>query len=317
MPRATPPDEASAAARVHALFATPVGRVLKATLFGAFALLALSLVVRQARAAVHRISTYRIDATDVAFIDLPSFVDDQMKSGLKAGLSDLWPEEPGRLPSLYDAGLDRRLRELLAAHPMIREIEDVDVRYPSEVRVRATIRAPLARFHARVGADRTAQPIFVDVPLDQEAIVLDAVNYGPMLAKRHMVIVTGVGSICPGVGHRWSDRLEQVAEGLEAARVANRLNEELSIPGAPRVEGVDVSAFPAAPKDRGRGEVVLKLSDGRKVQWGRTERDLSGVVREDSYDAKRNRLVDQLEARGTTDHRDLDVRFPPSARAGS
>ena len=317
MPQSLEPADSTAAERIHALFATPLGRTLKATLLGAFAFLLLSLVVRQARAAVHRIPTFRIDAGDVTFVDLPSFVDERMKSGLRGALTDLWPEEGARLPALYDANLDRRLRELLSVHPMIREISDVDVRYPSEVRVRASIRAPQARFRARVGPDRNRQPILVDVPVDQDAVVLDPDTYGPLLSERRFVLVTGVEAICPGIGRRWSDRLEQVAEGLEAARVANRLNEELTIPGAPRVEGVDVAAFPAQPKDRRRGEVVLRLSDGRKVQWGRTERDLGGVVREDAYDVKRNRLVDLLESRGSTDRRELDVRFPPSARAGS
>lgn len=314
-PASTTPD--SSADRLRALLASRLGRTLKATLLGAFAFLVLSLVVRQARAAVHRIPTFRIDASDVVFVDVPSFVDERMRAGIRAELTDLWPEDPTKLPALYDVQLERRLREILSAHSMLREIDDVDVRYPSEVRVRATIRAPQARFRARVAGARTAPPAYVEVPLDQDAIVLDPDTYAPFLKIRHTVMVTGVTSTCPGIGRRWSDRLEQVAEGLEAARVANRLNEELTIPGAPRIESVDVSAFPAAPKDRGRGEVVLKLDDGRRVQWGRTERDLSGVVREDGYDAKRDRLVDQLQARGTADRRDLDVRFPPSTRAGS
>ncbi len=317
MSRTDVPELSTTPERIHALLATPLGRALKATLLGALAFLVLSLVVRQARAAVHRIVAYRIDATDVSFVDLPSFVDERMRAGLLSAVTEFWPDDVAKLPALYDANLDRRLRELLSAHPMLREIEDVDVRYPSDVRVRASIRAPQARFHARVGTDRAGRSVFVDVPVDEEAFVLDPDTYGPMLADRHIVMVTGVEALCPAVGRRWSDRLEQVAEGLAAARVANLLNEELTIPGAPRVKGVDVAAFPAAPKDRRRGEVVLTLSDGRRVQWGRTERDLVGVVREDGYDAKRDRLVDLIEARGTADRRELDVRFPPSTRAGS
>ncbi len=312
-----PPADAPLSARARALFATGVGRTLRTVLVGALAFLVLSVVVRQARAAVHRIPTYRIDPGDVTFVDLPSFVDPTMRGGLRDALTELWPEDPSKLPSLYDVNLDRRLRELLGAHPMLRGIEDIDVRYPSEVRVHATVRLPLARFLARVGNDRRGSPVLVERPVDVDGIVLPPETYGPILHDRHFVLVTGVDALCPGVGRRWSDRLEQVAEGLAAAQVANRLNEDVTIPGAPRVEVVDVSAFPATPKNRGRGEVVFVLGDGRRVQWGRTERDLSGVVREDGYDVKRDRLLDLLQARPATDRRDLDVRFPPSNRAGS
>lgn len=316
MPPPSSREAGSSTERIAALFATPIGRALKTTLVGALAFLVLSVVVRQARAAVHRIPTYRIEADDVAFVDLPSFVDERIRAGLRLALCDLFPDDPKRLPSLYDADAERRLREMLSAHPMIREISDIDVRYPSEVRVHATVRAPLARFRARVGRDRAGQALWIEVPVDPEGVVLDPDTYGPMLAARHFVRVTGVDASCPGIGRRWSDVLpEQVAEGLSAARVANRLNEEMTIPRAPRVDEVDVSAFPASPKNRGRGEVVFKLSDGRRVQWGRTERDLSGVSHEDGYDVKRERLIDLLEARDASDRRELDVRFPPTRRS--
>ena len=115
-------------------------------------------------------------------------------------------------------------------------------------------------------------------------------------------------------GRRWTDTKEQVAEGLAAARVANRLNEELIGLAAPKVEAVDVAGFPATPRSRMKGEVVLMLSDGRTVQWGRTERDLTGVTREDPYDVKRDRLLDLLATRPVTDRRPLDVRFPAGLR---
>lgn len=313
----TPPVDGPFSERARAFFASGVGRALRATLFGAVAFLVLSLVVRQARAAVHRIPTYRIDPTDVTFVDLPSFVDPRMRSGLKEALTDLWPEDSARLPSLYDVNLDRRLRELLGAHPMLRAIDEIDVRYPSEVRVRASVRLPLARFMSRLGNDSKGRPVVAELPVDVDGIVLSPDTYGPILHDRQFVLVTGVEAVCPGTGRRWSDRLEQVAEGLAAAQVANRLNDDVTIPGAPRIARVDVSAFPATPKNRGRGEVVFVLDDARRVQWGRTERDLTGVVREDGYDVKRDRLLDLLQARPSGDTRDLDVRFPPSSRAGS
>jgi hypothetical protein len=92
------------------------------------------------------------------------------------------------------------------------------------------------------------------------------------------------------------------------------LNAELIGLVAPKVASVDVTGFPASPRSRMRGEVVLLLSDGRTVQWGRTDRDLSGVTREDAFDVKRDRLMDLLASRPVSDRRPLDVRFPQNLR---
>lgn len=314
MARPKEPAEPSTLKRVRALFATRTGRVLRGALVASVAFLVASVVVRQARAAVHRMPAYRIGASDVVFVDLPPLVDDRMKAGLLEALGPVWPPE-AQAPCTYDAGLDRRLRQLLGAHPMVREVRDVDVRYPRQVRVRAAVRTPLARFRARAQLSSGQGTGIVDVPVDGEGVVLHPDVYAPFLTERQAVLVTGVEALCPGVGRRWLDSREQVAEGLAAARVANLLNSELSSVSAPKVVVVDVSGFPATPKRRAQGEVVLVLSDGRRVQWGRTERNLSDVTREDSYEAKRDRLVDLLEARPTGDPRELDVRFPLSPRA--
>jgi len=314
MARVKEPADLATLDRMRALLSTRTGRALRGALVGAVALLVASLVVRQARAAVHRMPAYRIQAKDLVFVDLPPIVDDRMKMGLVEALGPVWPPVE-QAPCTYDAGLDRRLRQLLGAHPMVRDVLDVDVRYPTQVRVRATIRTPLARFRARATLASGKGTGLVDVPVDGDGVVLHPAVYAPFLADRRAVLVTGVEALCPGVGRRWLDSQEQVAEGLAAARVANLLNSELSSVSAPKVEVVDVSGFPATPKQRARGEVVLGLSDGRRVQWGRTERNLSDVTREDPYEVKRDRLVDLLEARPVGDRRELDVRFPLSPRA--
>lgn len=313
MAREKAPADVPTLDRMRALFATRTGRVLRSALVAAVAFLVASLVVRQARAAVHRMPAYRIGASDVSFVDLPPIVDDRMKAGLADALGPVWPPDD-QAPCTYDAGLERRLRQLLGAHPMVHDVLDVDVRYPSQVRVRATIRTPLARFRARAPLASGRGTGLVDVPVDGDGVVLHPAVYAPFLAGRQAVLVTGVEALCPGVGRRWLDSQEQVAEGLAAARVANLLNSELSSVSAPMVVVVDVAGFHPTPQRRSRGEVVLVLADGRQVQWGRTERNLSDVTREDPYDAKRDRLVDLLEARPAGDRRDLDVRFPLSPR---
>jgi len=310
-----PPTPTDPVSRLVALGSSRTGRALAWALGGALTLLLCALVVRQARVAVARMPAYRLGPEAVAFVDLPSHVDDRMAGALRDGLAALWPAELARRPCTFDPALDRRLRELLAAHPMIREIVDVDVRFPAEVRVRATVRTPLACFQARWSDERrSGAPTYVPLPVDNDGVVLEPDTYAPFLKVHRAVTVTGVEARCPGVGRRWTDTKEQVAEGLAAARVANRLNEELIGLAAPKVEAVDVAGFPATPRSRMKGEVVLMLSDGRTVQWGRTERDLTGVTREDPYDVKRDRLLDLLATRPVTDRRPLDVRFPAGLR---
>lgn len=310
-----PPARPDAIARLSALFATGLGRVLGFGLAASLVLLLSAFAVRAARAAVTRSPAYRISPAAVAFVDLPVHVDPTMREALREGLRSIWPAQPSALPNVFHADLDRRVRSLVAAHPMVREVADVDVRFPGEVRVRATVRTPLARFEARLADPRRgAPPQRVVVPVDGEAVVLDPVVYADFLGAHRTVLVTGVETLCPGVGRRFVDGRDQVAEGLFAAKTAHRWNAETLGRSLPRVDVVDVAGFPASPRTRMRGEVVFVLSDGRTVQWGRTERDLAGVTREDPYGVKRDRLIDLLRTRPAADRRPLDVRFPPALR---
>lgn len=309
------PAAPSPVARLRALSATRTGRALSFGVLASLTLLGCALVARQARVAVARMPAYRLGPESVRFVDLPAHVDERMAGALRDGLAAAWPAETWRRPCTFDPALDRRLRELLAAHPMIREVLDVDVRFPAEVRVRATVRLPLARFQARwPDPRRPGGSTTVVLPVDAEGVVLAPDTYAGFLAAHQAVLVTGVEAVCPGIGRRFTDTKEQVAEGLAAARVANRLNQDLLGLATPRVESVDVAGFPATPRSRMKGEVVLLLSDGRTVQWGRTERAASEVTREDPFDVKRDRLLDLLATRPVADRRPLDVRFPPGQR---
>lgn len=308
MPRAKNPSAASDAGRrerLSTLFGTPFGRGLRRALVVAVGILAASLVVRQARAAVVRMAAYRIGPADVAFVDLPPVVDARMREGLVAALPPVWPAEGA---SIYAPGLEASVRDVLRGHPMVREVIDVEARFPRQVRARVAVRTPLAAIHLRyVLADRRI--LEGDVPVDADGVVLDPEVYAGFLAAKEMVRVDGIRSGCPAVGQRWIDSDEQVDEALAAARVANRLNSERASIRAPRVERVDVSGFPAPPRLRLKGEVVFFLEDGRRVQWGRTERSLAGVSKEDGYDVKRARLMDLLADPARASAVELDVRF--------
>jgi hypothetical protein len=308
VPRKTPAPSRSA--RLATVLGTRGGRALRVAMAASAALLVLTLVLRQARAAADRTPACRLELATPVFLDLPRWVDDDMRAMLEAPALLARLRAPGTpMPSLrlYDPAVERRIAQVLTRHPMVESVGEVEVRYPSEVRVRAGVRAPIALVRARVPrADGTAPE--ADVPIAPDGVVLPYAPYARFLAERRPVVVHGVRARNPGVARRWDDSDEQVREAIEAARVANRLNQELLLPHTVRVDAVDVSGFPAPPRKRRQGEVVFVLSDGRRVQWGRTERDLASVTREDGYEVKRDRLLDLIEEPRFSRRAELDVR---------
>jgi hypothetical protein len=298
--------------RLVAFLATPLGRGLAKGVAVAVGVLVLALVVRKARAGVERMDAYRLRAADVTFAGLPDSVDEDVRKGLEAFLPPVWPASP---PSVFSRGVEARLRDALSHHPMLREVAEVEARFPREVRVRATVRTPIAAFRTTLGV-ADGRLVDADVPVDGDGVVLDPTTYATFLATHDVVRVLGVRATCPAIGRPWIDSDEQTEEALAAARVANRLNAERVSIRLPKVTWIDVAGFPAPPTLRARGEVILLLEDGRVVQWGRTERDLAGAPHEDGFATKRDRLVALLSAPEARPRRELDVRFsvapPPS-----
>ena len=147
--------------------------------------------------------------------------------------------------------------------------------------------------------------------LSTDARRLDPYPYAGYLASLRvpLPVLSGVDRMnAPVPGLLWDNLKEQVAEGLEAARVAERLGRDLDWKAARWVARIDVARFPTRT-GRPSGEVLLVLSDGTEVEWGRTERagnELFG--QEDTYDKKLPRLKAALSV---AHPRRLDVRFPP------
>jgi hypothetical protein len=262
--------------------------------------------------------TCRLERATPVFVDLPPWVDATMRARLEApGVLDalLRRARGGRRAALalFDPGVERAIADAIAHHPMVRSVAEVEVRYPREVRVRAAIRSPVALVRTLAPPPGGGPVETRDVPVSSDGVVLPQAAYARFLAERRPVVVVGVRARFPGWHRRWDDSDEQVREAVEAARVANRLNEEI-LPHDLRIERVDVAAFPASPRRRREGEVVFHLSDGRRVQWGRTERDMASVPREDGYATKRDRLLELLDDPALARAPVLDVRLEPRRR---
>jgi hypothetical protein len=297
MPRAKSPP--SLAIRYRALAVSPLGRILARLAMVSALVLVGGLIMRQARAQAYRVPELRLGSDSFVFEGLPPWADARIRTLL---------EHPAHLPldaSVFDPQAEDRVRAVLARHPIVRRVEDVRILYPRTVRVRVILREPGCWVRTPY-LDRAGKPFHVLLSTDSHRI--DERCYAGYLAQRTpLPVLVGVDrGPLPTAGVPWDNLKEQVAEGLEAARVADRLSRDLAWGRTRHVAAIDVSRFPS-PGSRLAGEVLLVLDDGTQVDWGRTERDLGGSVEEEVYERKMLRLMQALHgnARGR-----IDVRFP-------
>jgi hypothetical protein len=284
--------------RAFALGSSPMGRVLRRVAVVAALLLLSGVVMRQARAQAWRLPECTLTGRSITFEGLPVWADARILAALRQS-------EHLRLSvSVFDPQAEERIRALLARHPLVRKVEHVRIVYPSRAHVRVALREP-ACFVQTPGRRPDGRHYLM--LLSADARRLDERVYAGYLSMRPpLAVLTGVERTAPPVpGVPWDNLKEQVAEGLEAARVADRLWRDLGWGRKRHVARIDVSRFPS--RLRGGGEVLLVLNDGTAVEWGRTERDLAGALEEDGYERKRSRLALALDG---SPARLIDVRFP-------
>lgn len=285
--------------RSRALAGSPAGRLLVRVSAFAALLLVTGMVMRQARAQAYRLADYRLGPASVVYEDLPGWVD----APLRAVLTDR-----ALLPihiSVFDPLAEAHVRAVLSRHPLVRRVTQVRVIYPRRVAVQVVLRTPACFVETPV-KHADGRPFLMLLSTDGHP--LDERCYEGFLAlKPTLPVVSGVEISQPPVpGVPWDNLREQVAEGLASAQVAERLARDLGWGRSRHVARIDVSRFPARDRREG-GEVLLGLSDGTLVEWGRTERDLVGAVEEDGYETKMRRLSLALTLGQT---RKIDVRYP-------
>jgi len=282
-----------------ALLTTGTGRWLVRGLGVAVVLLLSGVIVRQARARVWHLPAYRLGPNSVRYVDLPR----ALGPLLERSLGD--PRWLRFDVSVFDANAESKIRVVIARHPMVAAVREVEIQYPDRVLVRVKVREPAAWFHVRDGRGRQGY-----VLVSTDACLLDPRSYAHYRRRLPVPLprVRGVSVLPPKLpGQAWQDIDEQVAEGISAARVAARLYRDFN--GTLIVKSIDVSRFPASPQRRRDGEVRFLLSGGAWVEWGRTERDLRDVAGEDSYEIKQWRLETELSRRGDRQGGKVDVRF--------
>lgn len=313
--RKTPPTRRE---RMHDLLDSTLGRVLVRVTACAILFLLAGIVMRQARAYTYRLDDFRVHEERVAFVGLPAWVDGRMQ----------WALQPSMFPdfsvSIYDPDAEAAVCAHAERHPFVREVEQVRVLYPNRAEVRPRLRVPVARVQVwRAGAGkRQVQRWFL---LSDDGCLLPAKPYAGYLARLpyELPILQGITEHAPDdPGEVWEDGSGRVAEGIAAARLAERIFRDTG--GRVSVVRVDVSRFPATPGARVRGEVQLLISCPparrgaarieRVVEWGRTDRARDDVTHEDDYRTKVERLVAALTAPNPP--RVLDVRWQRRFEAG-
>lgn len=306
--RKTPPPRSE---RLHALFESTTGRVLTRVTVGALLFLLAGIVMRQARAYTYRLDDFRVHQSEVAFVGLPDWVDGRMQ----------WALQPSMFPkfsvSIYDPRAEAAIRTHATRHPFVRDVDAVRVLYPNRAEVTPRLRVPVARVRVwrDTAGNRQAERWHL---LSDDGCLLPAQPYRNYLARLayELPVLTGITEHAPrDPGEIWEDGRGRVAEGIAAARLAERIFRDFG--GRVSVVRVDVSRFPAAPSARVQGEVRLVLSCPpvvaggprvqRTVEWGRTERARDEVSREDSYAIKKERLMQALTQTRPAKH--IDVRF--------
>ncbi|MFM8979083.1 MAG: cell division protein FtsQ/DivIB [Planctomycetia bacterium] len=294
------PDDTPQGARRHVLLGTRWGRLTLRVGVLAVLLLGIGLVVGKARAQAYAVRENRLGPTSFVFEGLPAWADARISAMLHhQGLLQLDV-------SVFDPAAEERARGVLARHPLVRRVDDVRIVFPNKVRARVALREPGCWVQTHF-VDRQGKPFCVLLSTDSHRI--DERCYAGWLAQRRtpLPLLRGVDRApLPVPGVPWDNLKEQVAEGLEAARVADRLARDLAWGRTRYVTYIDVSRFPS-PGNRAMGEVLFTLSDGTTVDWGRTERDLAGSVEEEGYERKMARLMQALSG---PPRPHVDVRFP-------
>jgi hypothetical protein len=294
MARSAPPP--TVGARLGALLSSPLGRGLLRGLGVALIILVGGVVVRQARARAYRLDAYRLGPEALHYLDLHPALGPDVAASLKSVRFSV---------SVFDSDAEARIRQAIARHPLVAAVRSVVIRYPDRVDVKVTVRRPAAWFEGRTWDGRRGTFL-----VSTDCRVLPPRSYRHW--RRHLriplPIVRGVTAAAPRYyGQAWEDIREQVPEGIAAAHVAAHLYRDFN--GMFYVKTIDVSAFPAQPDRRRRGEVRLHLDDGTVVEWGRTERDMDGVAGEDTYATKRRRLETLRPGALVKRSKRIDVRF--------
>ncbi len=294
MARGTTTNDDGLGARFLDLVRSPRGHVLIRALLASGVLLGVSLVMKEARAYSYGLQGYQVAPSRVKVVNIPAWLSSD-------AFHSEHPDQFSRFKvSVYDNDAEAIVKSHLLQHPLVRQVDEVRIRYPRFADARVSFRVPVARVRFPT-TTRDGKPAVLERYLSDDGCLLPAEPYQRFVEHVGYPIpyVTGIRARpLPAVGKVWEDRHEQVAEAVAATRIAKMVYELFA--GRVTVHAIDVSRFPASVSQRHDGEVRLRIicpperRGGKRVvrtvEWGRTDRARSRVQGEDDTRTKLHRL---------------------------
>ena len=222
------------------------------------------------RDRVAREPAYQVSAASLRLVEGPQWMTPGILAELDVALLD--PDFPQRF-SLLDDGVTARIAaayERCVWVERVKRIEKHDPRVdPSRppLEIVLTFRRPRA---------------FVDTPrgyclLDAKGVRLPGVYREPRLGAERLLVVRGVDTQVPEVGHAWSDA--SVAAGLRVARAVEDRRRRF------RLASVDVSNC-GGRRDPHETEIALVTESGTRIKWGKAPSPEAARLREKSPEEK-------------------------------
>jgi hypothetical protein len=234
------------------------------------------LLLDKARSFVSTQDRFRVSTRDIEVTPLPVWIRCDLLAQVQQ-LSDL----PDTLNTM-DENVSYLVRDAFAMHPWVREVVEVRVRRPSQIRVKLEYREPIATVHTT----RSVETV------DRDGVLLP----GGMLSDPQLYpTITGVRSTPGGpAGTKWDDGA--LAAGIAVAIAISPQHRTLG------VTTIDVSSY--RPGNSNPGSISLLTEHGTRVKWGRPPNvDYPGEVP----------LADKIDrlTKYATDHGSLDQPAGP------
>jgi hypothetical protein len=199
------------------------------------------LLLGMARSYVASQDRFQIGIRDIELTPLPAWIHADLLADVQQ-LANL----PNTLNTMDD-GLSGTLRDAFGMHPWVREVVEVRVKRPSQVRVKLTYREPIAAVHTT----RSVEIVDRDGVLLPNDTLPDPQSY---------VTITGVRSTPTGpAGTKWDDGA--LLAGIVVADALSDQHRELGI------TTIDVNGF--RPNNASPGSIFLLTEHGTRVKWGR------------------------------------------------
>lgn len=250
-----------------------VFRILKGTFIslataavGCAALYGISVLHENMRVA----PTYQMSAESLRLVKGPAWMTPSILAELDVGLLD--PDFPQRF-SLLDADVAFRIAAAYEKCVWVDRVERIEKHDPRvdprrpPLEVYLKFRRPLAFIQTRDGF----------CLVDDKAVRLPGVYREPKLGALKLLVIAGVTSGPPAIGHAWPD--DAVVAGVRVADAVDTKREAFGL------TAVDVANF-GGRRDPRDTEIALFTANETRIKWGKAPSPQADLLQEKSPDEK-------------------------------